>query len=309
MSGSDHHLYEVFGLRTASEIPLPELFAPPTESGGSAPDVLIRHGSIPRLEGERPGLNVRPAGALLNIPDIGRYWMERGSVMVVEPHPEASWRNVRLYLLGSAFAALLHQRALLPLHANAVEIDGKAVAFMGHPGAGKSTLAAWFHDRGFRLLSDDVCVVTFDSNGRPLAHPGIPRLRLWREALEASGRVAQGYELSFDDMDKFNVPTRGDRGGGSVPLDKIYLLERTERSAIVPLSGSQAVEALVTNTYRGGYLPLMKETGRHLFQCVQLSRHVGTFRACRAWGFDRFDSEAAALEAHARSGPARSAGH
>ena len=42
--------------------------------------------------------------------------------------PGASSRNVRVFLLGSAFGALLHQRGLLPLHANAVEVDGRAVA-------------------------------------------------------------------------------------------------------------------------------------------------------------------------------------
>ena len=78
---------------------------------------------------------------------------------------------------------ILHQRSLLPLHANAMVVEGRAIGFMGHPGAGKSTLAAWFHDRGFDVLADDVCVVTPGPDGRPLAHPGIPRLRLWREAL------------------------------------------------------------------------------------------------------------------------------
>ena len=73
--------------------------------------------------------------------------------------------NIRLYLLGSAMGVLLHQRGLLPLHANAVEIDGKAFAFMGASGSGKSTLAAWFHDHGYRIIADDVCAVRFETEG------------------------------------------------------------------------------------------------------------------------------------------------
>ena len=82
--------------------------------------------------------------------------------IVAEPRQGVPDSNVRLFLLGSAMGALLHQRGLLPLHTNAVEVGGRAFAFMGKSGAGKSTLAAWFHDRGFRIVADDVCVVGFD---------------------------------------------------------------------------------------------------------------------------------------------------
>jgi hypothetical protein len=292
------HFYDLFGLRVGSEIELPELFA---SEPGEAADVRIRRGAIPNRGEEKTGINVREGGALLCIPNVGRYWMADGAEIVVEADPAGSERNVRLYLLGSAFAAILHQRGLLPLHANAVEVDGRAIAFMGHPGAGKSTLAAWFHDRGFRILSDDVCVVTFDEAGRALAHPGIPRLRLWREALEATGRTAEAYELSFDDMDKYNVPTAA-HVDQAIPLSHVYLLEKAdgEVGGIDPLTGSAAVEALVANTYRGAYLPLMKATQGHLFQCARLANRISIFRAGRAWGFAALDSEARMLEAHAR---------
>lgn len=292
------HHYDLFGLRVRSEIELPELVA---SEPGDEGHVFIRRGPVPAQGEEKPGLNVREGGALLHVPDVGRYWMADGAEMVVEGQPSGSERNLRLYLLGSAFAAILHQRGLLPLHANAVELDGRAIAFMGHPGAGKSTLAAWFHDRGCRILSDDVCVVTFDEAGQAIAHPGIPRLRLWREALEATGRTAEGYEHSFDDMDKYNVPTEA-RADKAVPLSHVYWIEKTDGSeaGIARMTGSAAVEALVANTYRGAYLPLMKATQRHLFQCARLANRIPVFRAGRAWGFDAFDREAGALEAHAR---------
>ena len=70
--------------------------------------------------------------------------------------------------------AALHQRGILPLHANAVEIDHRAVAFMGASGAGKSTLAAWFHDQGYPILADDVCVIRADDGA---ARSPIPACR------------------------------------------------------------------------------------------------------------------------------------
>ena len=297
---TDTYSYDVFGLCLASDLPLPELAAAPA---GAEPDVRIRIGTIPPLEGDQSGLSLFPDGALIRIKDVGRYWMADGREMVVEPAPGASDRNVRLFLLGSAIAAILHQRALLPIHANAVVINGRAIGFMGHPGAGKSTLAAWFHDHGFRVLADDVCVITWDAEGRANAHPGIPRLRLTRGALEASGRVPGDYEPAFDDREKYNVPTEAITGRGTVPVDHFYLLEKAETpqdAAIARLTGAEAVGALVGNTYRGGYLRMMGTTAQHLFACTRLARSVPVFSAKRFWSLDAFDAEAEKLEAHAR---------
>ena len=293
-------LYSVFGLCIASEVPLPEL---PEVPKGAIPDLRIRIGPIPHIEGGRTGLSIFPDGALLRIDEVGRFWMTDGREMIVEPDSRGSERNLRLYLLGSAIAAILHQRSLLPLHANAIVVEGQAVAFMGHPGAGKSTLAAWFHDRGFEFLADDVCVVTWDDAGRPFAHQGIPRLRLWREALEASGREASDYERSFDDMDKFTVPTDTINRLPAVPLSQVYLLEKAgegEEPGVIRLRGSAAVEALVANTYRGGYVPMMGHAQEHFLACARLSRAVPVFSAKRRWSLADFDAEAAALEMHAR---------
>lgn len=298
-SARDHH-YQVFGLILRSQIPLPELH----EASGGPADVTIMRGPVPQRN-DRNGLSLFGDAALLTIPKVGRYWIDSGREILVEPDPGASERNVRLYLLGSALGGILHQRRLLPLHANAVEVEGHAVAFMGHPGAGKSTMAAWFFDRGHRVLADDVCVVTFGADGRPLAHPGIPRLRLWREAIEATGRVAEDYELSFDDMDKFNVPTLQAGTVEPLPLHHVYLLGKAgpeETSpAIRALKGIASVDALVANTYRGAYLPLMDATAQHLRQCLRLVSTAPVFTADRRWGFDSFEAQAMAIEAHARA--------
>lgn len=292
------HRYRLFGLSVLSEIPLPELVA---ETGGGPADVRIRLGTIADRPDAEAGLHIDGDHALLVIPPAGRFLTRAGLEMLVEPGEGVSPRNLRLYLLGSAFGAILHQRGLLPLHANAVVVEGRAIGFMGHPGAGKSTLAAWFHDRGFDVLADDVCVVTPGPDGAPLAHPGIPRLRLWREALEAGGRDASAYERSFDDMDKYTVPTDLERTLPAVPLSHLYLLEKAEDEAsIVRLEGSSAVEAMIANTYRGAYVRPMGLTRQHLLACVELARTVPVFRARRRWGFDGFDVEGAALEAHAR---------
>jgi hypothetical protein len=290
--------YRLFGLSVLSEVPLPELVADP----GTGPvDVQIRLGAIAAFPDAPTGIHIEGDDALLVIPPAGRFLARGGRELLVQPGAGVSPRNLRLYLLGSAFGAILHQRGLLPLHANAVVVEGRAIGFMGHPGAGKSTLAAWFHDRGFDVLADDVCVVTPRPDGAPLAHPGIPRLRLWREALEAGGRDASAYDRAFDDLDKYTVPTDLERVLPAVPLSHLYLLEKADGPPTVArLEGSAAVEAMIANTYRGAYVRMMGTTRQHLLACAELARTVPVFRARRRWGYDAFDVEGVALEAHAR---------
>jgi hypothetical protein len=181
-------------------------------------------------------------------------------------------------------------------------MDGKAIAFSGHSGAGKSTIAAWFHDRGRRILTDDVCVIGFDAEGGALAYPGIPRLRLWREALEASGRDAGDYHRSFDALDKYDVPSE-QRALAPIPLAAVYLLRKAGAEEGSPgierLLGVDSVDALMSNTYRGAYLQTIGRTGEHLAACLRIARQVPVFRAARLWGFERFDEQAELLQAHA----------
>lgn len=161
-----------------SEIPLPELIEVGAEAGRDV--VEIRRGAV------------APAGpaslerdgdiALLAVPGVARFRIDGGRAMTVDLDESCSERNLRLFLLGSALGVLIHQRGLFPLHANAVVIDGVAVAFTGHSGAGKSTLAAWFSAAGHTVLTDDVCIIGLDSAGRPIVYPGLPRVKLWADA-------------------------------------------------------------------------------------------------------------------------------
>ena len=295
--------YRLFGLNLRSELDLAGL-APTIEADQA--DVEIAYGSVPGSD--HHGYRATEEGTLLAVAKVGRYLIREDRILI-DPAPGASERNVRLFLLGSAIGALLHQRGLLPLHANAIDVGGRAVAFSGHSGAGKSTIAAWFHDRGHNILADDVCVIGFDEAGRALAYPGIPRLRLWREALEASGRDTRAYARSFDDTDKYDVPTLSEAEAEPLPLAAIYLLRKAEDSGgdsgIERLKGVEAVDTLVSNTYRGGYLNMIGRTREHLSACVRVARAVPVFRAQRLWGFDRFDEQARRLSDHAVEQPAQ----
>jgi hypothetical protein len=272
------HRYLLFGLQLDSDFPLPELF----EGVADCPaDVTIESGPVP-VEGIfEPGDHAVPGGSLLVVEDAAHYFVQGGSRIVVQRSEGAAERNVRLFLLGSAFGLLIHQRRLLPLHANAVEIEGRIVAFMGESGVGKSTLAAWFADRGFALIADDVAVVDFGS-GQPMILPGLPRLRLWEQVIEATGRNPSDFALSFEGdptYDKRDVLLPSEKVASEPrELGAIVLLGR-EGASFEPVLGAAAAEAVVSNTYRGAYVRTLRTVRDHWELCTRLVQKVPVYRA------------------------------
>jgi hypothetical protein len=303
---ADRHFfhYTLFGLTVRSAMELPELR--PADRGAVDVEIGFRDLGAAAAGKEAAGLTMTAGGAVLRVPQVGRYLIEQGCRIFVDPEDGVSPRNVRLFLLGSAFGALLHQRGLLPLHANAIVIDGRAVAFTGASGAGKSTLASLFHDRGHRLLSDDVCVVDVDEGGRPIVHAGIPQMRLWRDSLEQSGRAVDDFERVLDGRDKYSVPTPGS-DHAAAPLGAVYVLKRADedggRIGIRRLRGAEALKALIANTYRGRYIALLGDARRHWAASLDLVATVPVFELERPWSTACFAATLDAVEAHLRTDP------
>lgn len=143
--------YRAFGLNIASTLALPELARVPTSPTSSA-DLAIEHvvdDKAPGLEAFDQGYSVFDGdGIRFCVAAAGRYDIAGGSRITVYPHSDAAPSDVRLFLLGSAMGAVLHQRRILPLHASAIVHRGGVVAFCAPPGGGKSTLAAALMARG-----------------------------------------------------------------------------------------------------------------------------------------------------------------
>lgn len=292
--------YAVFGIQIRSDMQLPELV--PADAG-ERPHAIIRLGEIGAGLSHAPGAHPLENGLLLVIEGVARFAIRDGAEIIVEAVPDAPEASVRMFLLGSAMGALLLQRGLLPLHANAVDIEGKAVAFMGRSGEGKSTLAAVFHDLGHRILADDVCVVRFSDSGRVVAYPGLPRLRLWKEAMVATGRDASNYDRSYagrEQIEKFDVPIGREPADAERELGAIYLLASGERFRIERLVGTAALKAITENTYRGGFVGRIGQSRAHWEECLKVVRSVPVFLLTRTRVMDHLQSEALAMLDHAR---------
>jgi hypothetical protein len=303
------HFYGIHGLVIGSEIELPELELrrrpQPTE-----PDVTIAVSemtSVPQL-GAAEGARVETEGgeALMTVPGVAIYRIQDGTQVVVQPDSTADPALVRLYILGPALALICHQRGLLPLHASAVEIDGEIVAFVGSPGEGKSTIAAHCLAReGTRFAADDILVVTFPETGRPLAHPGMPSLKLWRDALDVLGRRHDDLRRDWLRAEKFHLPMAARLLQGPLPLKQIYVLDDDpgieDGVRIEPIIGGDAVATLIVHTFRIQSLDDRVQRSRHFVASSRLAGLVPVRRLARRKERAQAGVTAAAVLADVRS--------
>jgi hypothetical protein len=275
------HCYIVAGLTVRSEFPLPELL--PIPRGETSPDVEIRYDSVPeslhRATRPTPEAQITPEAVLLDIPGIGRFLVSAGKEIRVEPDSEVKAEDLRLFLLGSAFGAMYFQRGYFPLHASVVVINGGAVAFSGDPGAGKSTLAAWMNSQGYPLLCDDVCVIRFADDNRPMAYPASPRMKLWTDALSAFDIDHSNLQRDYSRADKYHLSASGKFHIEPAPLRHINLLrfsDDPEAPRIEDINPAHAVPLLRDNTYRFQYISALGLTRNHFLDCVKLAKSTPT---------------------------------
>jgi len=264
--------YSAYNLIIQSPFPLAEVI-----SCNGTPDVLIRLEKLDPLQFETIsqgiGFLVTPDGVFLFWKNEASCFIRDGKEIIIDPWPGVDDRVLRLIILGPALAILLHQRGQLALHAATVEVDGKAVAFMGAPGCGKSALAAMLYRRGHTMMADDLTAIQFNGTGIPFVIPGFPQLKLWPEVISALGdnpeslpRIEPGTEKrSYRITDGFSQKT--------LPLVRIYILNENSNNEIVRLAPQRALLELMRHSYRASFLKWIGAE-RHLSQCASLINKV-----------------------------------
>lgn len=279
------HYYEVHGLCLRSYLVLPELEAQRKENGCSADlTVTLRPDPVTEFQGGSD-IRVESQRAAFRIEGVGHYDIRVGKEIAVSPEPGADPAAIRLFLLGSALGLALHQRGSLLLHASAVAIDGMAIAFMGDQGEGKSTLAAHcvIHE-GAKLVGDDTLVVSFDGEGRPWAQPGIPVLKLWRDALQSLDTPTTGLRPDWYRAEKFHWPQSDSFSARPHPLREVLVLADDRQAGtgcISRITGSLAAVAIIDNTYRVEHLDDLRQRAIHFDACMRLANRIPVSRFAR----------------------------
>ena len=292
-------VYVYGGITLVSEIELPELPLAQHRDATAHP-VHIRLGhvpsSLPQAVEIDPDCFATSTQYWLRIHGIGCYLVTRGEEILVNPEPGAVPLDVRAYLLGTLFVALCQQRRLLPLHASAVSSSKGVLAFLGRSGQGKSSLAAYLAERGFRVLADDVCLVDTLASGPAMVYPTAPWLKLWRNSLENLGKQVRGLERVFSADDKYRMPLVSSLL--PEPIARVVFLESNEgpETAIEELSAVEAIPRLMDLTHQAYVLQATGQMQESFLRCSRVSSQAKAYRLIRPWGLTHMKETVDALE-------------
>lgn len=276
--------YTAYNLSINSDIDLPELF-PVHTSGSETVDVKIHFGPVTPgglADGQQlgPFLWAAPESLWLQVPQVARFLVSNGNDIRIDPEPGIDEDSIRVFLLGSAFGALLLQRGHLVLHGNAIRIGDQCMVCVGRSGAGKSTLAAGFLQRGYTVLADDVVPVDNDCR----AVPGFPRIKLWQDVAERLNIDTTGLRRIRPNLEKFNYPVALAADIPPLPIRWIYILSRNtvfDEVRIESIQGLQRFQPLRDNTYRVRLLDGMGLKPEHMKLCGQLAGRIRLARIAR----------------------------
>jgi hypothetical protein len=282
-----------FGLELRAGFPVHGLVpeAGPTSSSAtllelSSPagvDELLGEGRVERLSERRDpdgavtlSIDAGARGYRLVADGYGAFAVAHdGRSVACAPSDPEPWRWQR-YLIGQVLPFASVARGLEVLHASAVEIGGRAVAFSGPRGAGKTSLALRLVQRGARFLADDVVALESGRDGL-VAHPG---------AAVASLRHGEAAAMGGSDLAELGTPVGRDeeaqrmvieRRGAATRLAALYLLDR-EASGLEPIRVPAPGPLTLLATSFNFVVRTPARLTTQLEVCATLAREVPVFR-------------------------------
>lgn len=218
----------------------------------------------------------------MEVEGVGHYYASNGSYIAFSPCEGATETEKELYMNGSAYGAILHQRKIMPLHGSSFIYENAGIMLCGESGAGKSSLTTAFCRNGAAFLTDDVSPLVFEGP-QPFVVPLSDRIKLWQDSLQQlnmdSGKLARIAE----DYPKFYLPmVNGQKEG--FPLQALFILDIHEKPecSFAELTGMDRFTSIRNEIYRWEYLEGMPETEAHyLAQLIRLSEAVKVIKVYR----------------------------
>ena len=162
-------------------------------------------------------------------------------VIEVQPDPDGHLDVVAELVVNAVIPTLLGLIGNVVIHATAVNLAGRAVAFAGASMAGKSSMTAALASLGNPVLADD-CLRVEQREGTAVV---IPTANAARLRADTAARLSGLLSLTNDPRRDVDPPQ-------PVPLQRVCLLQRGKPElAIEPVGPATAAAALVPHLYFG----------------------------------------------------------
>lgn len=297
---NEAQFFQLYGLRTASFVPLPEV---PVWPGGIISDAdvqIVLEDMPPKV---MQAIQAR-GDAWIDIIDEtdfwftctgGHFYITGGNRILVDTSVAESSSDTRQFLLGSAFGLLLIQRGLMPVHGGSVIAGGKAVIIGGDTGAGKSTITSTLLQKpGIRFLADDVSVLQVRADGVWVL-PAYPQRKLCQDAALALGYDLSNLEVLPDEREKYAVRSTQGWHGQPARLGAIVEIVPDENCTGVSLhrvQGHGSLELVIRNLYRSFAHFMLGMKPDQMKRCLAIASQVPVYQLQRPVGVDTTDAVA-----------------
>lgn len=231
------YYYSAFDLIIRADLPFPSFMQ--LEHPSSVIDISI----------EKVAKPVNQADSFYyQFEDTLHIWVTAGKA--IRYYTEEPWeeRYISLFLLNYGFMGLFYQRGLFPLHGGTIVLpDGRAVIITGPSGAGKSTTVAQFAGEGYKLLGDEIALLSFTQDKIKVL-PSYPEISVFEAVYDS---IKNNFKI-LTKKNRWSLPKKidfnpeGVFNNQSAELAGIVFLnpESSEQPTIWPITGSNALQFL-----------------------------------------------------------------
>jgi hypothetical protein len=185
-------------------------------------------------------------GYFVRFPECADVWIAAEGPIRYRPAPAMDARTIDAVIAHQVIPLALDARGQMVLHASAIAVDGRAVAFVAAPGTGKSSLAAAFEELGRQIVADDCVVVRLE---------GAPSVTGLSSVIRLRGASAEFFASGCPDArgKMVRVGETSWRGDESFLLDAIVELKPVEPDApprLIRRHGRDSIAGLLPNIFR-----------------------------------------------------------
>ncbi|MEM6612316.1 MAG: hypothetical protein AAF652_08690 [Cyanobacteria bacterium P01_C01_bin.72] len=275
--------YFAYGLKIKSAFKLPELIGyNQTDFDVEIKREAIERSPLSNLDEYFFCCESTPAGLYLFWQGLGMMLISGGKSITIDPVVDFDEARLRLFILGAALGAILHQRGYIVLHASAVAIAGQGVVFTAPKGEGKSTMTATLHRQGHSFIADDVVAIDFSNPDTPLIYPAFPQLKLWPDAVTQIGKNPEDLPKLISRLEKRDYLFE-DFDLQPVPLQQIFALNTAQAISIETLTPQEILLTLLRNIYvaRFGSSLLPAKNPAFFLKLTQFAQRVSLLKLSR----------------------------
>ena len=277
--------YKVYGLNIKSEIKIDEF-----ENLNAIPEdeiVTISYSvmddEIKKSVSEGKKIQLQKEKIWFHIDNIATYCITNGNKVEVEVFENANMQLMKIYIMCSCLGFIMLQRDMVAIHGGVIEMDNNAVIFTGDRGAGKSTLTTALREKGYKFISDDVAGIMFDKV--PYVMPGFPYQKLCESAMDKFGYDKEKNTSFMSDKEvKYIVPAKEEFIYEPRKLTTIIKLTvgDVEEVTIEELKGSEKINNIIQNIYRGEYIKYLGGMNPKYFKkCLDIAKNIDFYVVTR----------------------------